>query len=156
MGEKPVGFKRLRSAKGGLLVIALLTASCAGAQGEKVYPVDGKVVFHGQPAAGAIVRFQPELSEQGNRLDAVEPVGIVGEDGSFRLSSFGKHDGAPPGVYVVTITWPDRSPLPAKTGIKPKKGVHPDRLEGRYSLNKSPLRAEVKKGENSLPPYEVH
>ena len=156
MREEVVSFKRLRAWKGGLFVVALITASCGRAPGEKVYPVEGKVLFNGKPAAGAVVQFHPELSEQGQALDAVHPTGIVGEDGSFRLTSFGKDDGAPPGEYVVTITWPDGSQRPANIGTKPKKGVHADRLKGRYSSAKSPIRAEIKKGNNSLPPYEIH
>jgi hypothetical protein len=156
MKEESVWFKRLRARRGGLLVIALLTASCGRAQGEKVYPVEGKVLFHRQPAVGAIVRFQPELSKLRHGLAPVQPVGIVGEDGSFSLTSFGKDDGAPPGEYVVTITWPDRSQRPVAIGIKPKKGHHADRLQGRYSSAKTPIRAEVKAGNNSLPPYEIH
>lgn len=156
MREKVVDVKRLHAWKRGLFVLALLTVSCGKVQSEKVYPVEGKVLFDGQPAAGAIVLFHPNFSKHGPALEAVQPTGIVGEDGSFRLTSFAKEDGALPGEYLVTITWPEGPERPAKAGTKPKKGLHADRLKGRYNSAKSPIRAEVKEGNNSLPPYEIH
>jgi hypothetical protein len=132
-------------------------ASCTTRLREKVSPVEGQVLFHGQPAAGAIVVFHPRLPSADRALEAVHPMGIVGEDGSFTLSSFGAEDGAPPGEYVVTITWPFQSPPATKTAGQPKKGGHADRLKGRYNNSaRSPLRARVEEGKNYLHPFEIH
>jgi hypothetical protein len=127
-------------------------ASCGDGH-RKVYPVQGKILVNGQPAVGAVVMFYPEKDQS---LEAIHPVGKVGEDGSFTLCSFGDGDGAPPGAYIVTVTWPDLSRRSSKTGGIPQKGDHPDRLKGRYSsAAHSPLRARVQEEKNSLPPFEL-
>jgi hypothetical protein len=68
---------------------------------------------------------------------------IVQGDGSFQLTTYKTHDGAPPATYALTVTWP----LPPS----PKREEGPDRFQGRYSDRLKPA-AEVRvgAGENNL------
>ena len=58
----------------------------------------GIVLFQGKPAIGARVTLFPE-----NKADRFLPSGVVGEDGTFQLTSFSPNDGAPAGRYRVGI-----------------------------------------------------
>src|SRR5262249_19416603 len=110
-----------------------------------LYPVRGKVLFKGQPAARAEVRFHPVTpSEKGN----LYPAAKVETDGSFALTTYENKDGAPPGEYTVTIRWDEPS---TKDEATP-----PDRLKGRYSdPKKSPWRIQVREGANDLEPFHI-
>jgi hypothetical protein len=114
-----------------------------------VYPVRGKVLYQGQPAAGAYVSFHPADP------DAKLPVGpraVVGGDGSFVLSTYVKEDGAPAGDYVVTVEW--RKPVRRPDG---ETEPGPNLLPPRYQTPKtSGLRATVSaRSENELPPFQL-
>jgi hypothetical protein len=126
----------------------LLLVSGCGPKG--YYPVTGKVLHKGEPASGALVYFYPE--EQKDPLHDQVPQGIVGDDGSFTLSSpIGQ--GARPGPYAVLIEWKkDEGSL---RGRGPGWNS-PDRFGGRFMNPKSPVfRAEVKPEKNKLPPFEL-
>lgn len=91
-----------------------------------VAPVRGKVLYQGQPAAGAMVGFFP--------LDApfaLKPQAKVAADGTFQLSTYELGDGAPADKYGVTITWP--GPNPRSNGEGDEEIQGPDRLRGRYA-----------------------
>ena len=93
-------------------------------------PAGGTVTVDGRPAAGASLLFFP-APYQPNARGAAVPSATVGADGRFALSTFGTADGAPPGQYVVAVTW--NVPRP---GQRPKGGYdgpEDDRLGGRYS-----------------------
>ena len=158
-----------------MLVSAAMLASCGRSDGPPLYPVSGKVMYKGEPAAGAyvvLVRDAPAVP--GAPAGAEEPPSAtVEEDGRFTVSSGERGDGAPAGQYKVMITW--------RTGVgadaakaqeaseKKKRGANariaraekhamlaPDRLNGRYSkLEKPLLTAEVKPETNNLPPFEL-
>jgi hypothetical protein len=128
-----------------------------------VYPVSGKVLYKGEPAAGAVVYFQ----RQGDVPPSQQlvPFGVVQNDGGFSLTSEGLGDGALPGKYSVLIEWRDATGngvVPVKSDGKSnlvKRGrIHsgPDRLKGRYFDNRKPLlEADVKAGPNPLEPFEL-
>jgi hypothetical protein len=80
---------------GGLaLALALLAAGC-GESRKPVFPVQGKVLdAEGKPASGAKLIFHPIDDKDPN---AVRPVGVADESGSFTLTSYNKGDGAPAG-----------------------------------------------------------
>ena len=84
--------------RGLLAGVLLLGAACSGRK--TVYPVTGKVLFEGRPAAGAVVQFHPQDKADSN---AVAPLGQVGADGTFRLTTYAHEDGAPAAT-------PSRSP----------------------------------------------
>jgi hypothetical protein len=159
-------------------LIAILTVAvpvvCAGCgRTEGLYPASGKVLYHGKPAVGATVFFH-RLGGPGPAPEVI-PTGVVGEDGSFRVSS-DVTDGAPAGQYHVLIAWQDRSvatsQVPAVSPSAPGKGsrkaartasrirpspsLPPDRLKGRYLDPDHPLlTVEIKPGSNSLAPFEL-
>ena len=57
------------------------------------YSVSGKVLHHGEPAAGAVVYFHKE-SPPASALQAI-PFGIVADDGSFYLTCDNLGNGCP-------------------------------------------------------------
>jgi len=91
--------------------------------------VPGKWPSLRQWPAGAIV----QLYGVGDaKLEGLCPHGIVGPDGSFRLTTYKTGDGAPLGTYAVTIRWPAPPP--------PDREEGPDRFEGRYADPQQPIR----------------
>jgi len=135
----------------GLAALALTGPACSSGGG--LHPVRGQVTFNGEPAAGAIVVFHPD----GGGIQSVPPTAVVAADGTFTLAT-GDKPGAQAGSYVVTVTWADTSKKLTEQqvmmGANPYDG--PDRLNGRFaSPQQSPLRADVKSGDNRLPPFEL-
>ena len=76
------------------------------------------------------------------------PGAQVKRNGSFRLSTYASHDGAPAGRYAVSIVY--RSPEKLVDG----ENAGPDLLRGRYGDPKTtPLRVEIKEDTNELEPF---
>src|SRR5262245_3096245 len=73
--------------------------SCSGA--DSLNPVQGKLLYKGQPMIGALVTFHPKGA---NDVTTVRPTGLVEPDGTFTLMT-GTKEGAPAGDYVVTVIW---------------------------------------------------
>ncbi len=118
---------------------------------QNLQPVSGSVSFQGQPTPGAVVLFFRE-----GKIDARAPriAGIVEEDGSFEMSttvSEGTLPGVQEGKYVVTISWTKK--------INPDdrdSDDGPDLLPEMYKAQmSSPLRADVKHGDNDLEAFEL-
>jgi hypothetical protein len=87
-----------------LVAAALVVAGCSG--GNSPHPVQGTVFLDGQPAtelAGGTVMFNS--SELGRSAS-----GEIQADGTFRLGSLKKDDGALPGKYQVTVSPPETPP----------------------------------------------
>jgi hypothetical protein len=134
-----------------LSVVAAWTFACVGCGGRSgVYPVSGKVLYRGEPAAGATVTFVRKGAT--DRLQEQVPQGVVRDDGTFSLAS-PLGTGAPPGEYAVLVEW--------KVGAGKVKGRSPglsapDRLKRRYLDPARPLlTATVEAKTNSLPPFEL-
>jgi hypothetical protein len=132
-----------------LTLAAAVALACTGCRGSRgLYPVSGKVMYQGEPAAGAYVFFRrPDADPVNTAL----VMGVVKEDGSFTLYS-GEHEGAAPGAYAVLIQW--------RQGASPGAGARrqrpPDRIGGRYADPEHPrLQAVVKAEANQLPPFEL-
>jgi hypothetical protein len=124
-------------------VLALVLAGCSNGQ-KPVVPVRGKVLYHGQPADGALVVFNPVGD---NDPKAVRPQGTVGSDGAFEMATYDDKDGAPPGEYDVAIVW-------LIENEKTKRVWSP--LPARYMApEQSGLRVTIRDGENDLPPFQV-
>jgi hypothetical protein len=131
-----------------VLGLVALCPSCSSGR-RPVYPVRGQVLVKGKPAFHAQVTFHPVVD---NSPEAVHPVGIVDEEGSFTLTSYKQGDGAPEGEYLVTVQW--------FLATKPRNASADDdyitvnHLPPRYgSTETSGLRATVRKGDNELPPF---
>lgn len=132
------------------LVISAFIATligCSGSQQVAVYPVKGRALYNGKPATGAQVFFHPAGSSLPKGVEMV-PNGIVGPDGEFAVTTFLPGDGAPVGEYIVGIRW-------AKQAVSEDQDTGEDRLKGRYSAEKSPIRFTVKEGENTMPDIQV-
>jgi hypothetical protein len=120
----------------------LLSAGCG--ESEPLYPVTGKVLLDGKPAAHATVVFHPVAAKPG----AVRPRAKVEPDGSFKLTTYEANDGAPAGEYRVTVElWlssgrGDEGP----TSRLPAKFANPE---------SSGLTATVTAGPNELKPFTV-
>jgi hypothetical protein len=128
---------------------ALLSTSCAGG----LNPVEGKVLYNGQPAKGAVVIFHPKGDDN---LKTVRPTGVTDDSGTFHLSTRKPGDGAAAGEYVVTIVYPDPAKAPKTTLTMEPPPDPSDLLQGRYAdRTKSQLQAVVKSGRNQLEPFEV-
>jgi hypothetical protein len=138
----------VRACAAGLLLALPLVVGC----GSRLNGVRGKVVYQGNPAQGALVVFHPK----GGDSRAHRPSGVVGADGTFKLSG-PTGQGAVAGQYAVTIVWPAeikqaaRKPLSTEPESDP-----PDRLGGRYANpSNTPLEATVASGSNELTPFEL-
>lgn len=86
-----------------------------------VYAVQGVVLFRGKPAAGARVTLHPQVRGR----QPFFPTGKVGDDGSFKLTTFDKDDGAPAGRYNVTIV---RGPMEMDEYAELSKKLNPQEL----------------------------
>jgi hypothetical protein len=125
-----------------VLLSSALVTSCSGRdESKRVYPVSGKVLYLGKPTPGARVSLHP--LDEANKSARVRPSGVVQEDGSFRLTTYQTHDGAPPGSYAVTVIWVERG----KRGDDDGKSRLPDRYASPTLSN---LTVEVKETDNAL------
>jgi len=72
---------------------------CSGRPANRpaTYPVSGIVQFSGSPVAGATVGFQSK-QPQGRSASA-----ITDAEGRYKLTTFSRGDGAPPGDYRVIV-----------------------------------------------------
>lgn len=135
-----------------LAVLVIATASgCGGPAYEAIptYPVTGQVTVNGVPAKGAIVRLHPKTPQDGTKYPLM-PSGKVDEDGVFQLTTYENADGAPIGIYAVTIEWPDPDWRPPGGGMPPPP---PDRLQGHFAEpEKSEIEVNVVEGENHVEP----
>ena len=96
--------------------MALLQLALAGCGGEaKLAPVEGRVLFRGQPLRGGTIVFTPD-PDRGNSgpLATAE----IGADGRFVLTSGGK-PGAVPGWHRVTVAPPALPPTAAIGELRP-------------------------------------
>jgi hypothetical protein len=138
------------------LLIASLAVGCGKSRPAikgkmPVFPVKGKVIMDGQPMAGATIIFSPTQDfPQGSAQQ--RPHAVVGDDGTFQVSTYDINDGAPAGEYKVTISWKgdtqglnseQRSELPEKA---------PETVQHERS---SKLRVQVKNADNSLPEWDL-
>jgi len=147
-----------------LLISGLFCASGCG--GSPYHPVQGKVLYQGQPAAGAMVIFHPVTDDS---LKAMRPSGQVAEDGTFFLTSEKSGDGAAVGEYHVVVRWMVESNRAANTAPQAaglggpgggeggeSRAMMIDKLGNRYSDAKtSGLKASIQSGVNELPAFEL-
>ncbi len=123
--------------------LVVLAGCGAREEGPPLFPVSGKVLFKGEPAAGAQVYFHPPGPADSKKL---RPHGKADAKGVFRLSTRRSEDGAAEGEYTVTIVWP----------VAPDTDDSPDRLKGRYQQAQySRIRVRVKSGDNQLDPFDL-
>jgi hypothetical protein len=100
----------------------------------QVYPVTGTVTLNGKPLAGAAIAWHPVGSQ------TAPASGTTGNDGTFNLTTYQKNDGAAPGKYKVTISFP-------------KDGK--EMLPNFSDPAKTPLIAEVVKGDRNIFGFKI-
>lgn len=133
---------------------ALLLLGCSGDDGlpkKQCFPAKGKLLIKSQPAAGAIVIFQPQSGAESAEWWAGYPRAHVGPDGSFELETYGEKDGAPAGEYVVLVTWPA-----ASAEASGEEGSAVDKLQGKYAdPASSKLKAKIEAAPTEIPPLTL-
>jgi len=124
------------------VALSLVAAGCSRPRLDRpeTHPVRGRLFVGDKPAAGARVQLNA-VDEP--KLAGLYPHAIVESDGSFQLTTYRTHDGAPAGTYALTVKWP----FPPS----PKREEGPDRFQGRYSNPQKPAaQVQVSAGENDL------
>jgi hypothetical protein len=137
----------IRPVAAGAFLACLLVVGCSRFRPDHLsaHPTSGSLFVSGKPAGGARV----VLFAIGNaRLEKLGPHAEVEADGSFRITTYMKGDGAPEGTYALTITWP----LPPPRG----KELGKDRLRGKYADPRQPARqVNIVAGDNVLEPIRL-
>ncbi|MFO1095324.1 MAG: hypothetical protein U0992_18770 [Planctomycetaceae bacterium] len=87
--------------------LAAFGSGCSGPAGVETLPVRGRVTLDGKSAAGASVWLVPEAHADASQPPPYLVGGIADANGDFELITDGVHPGAPPGKYLVGVTWPD-------------------------------------------------
>lgn len=146
----PLGLLSANTCSGTLLPLTLIAAvmamaivGCGHSDRAAVYPAEGRVVWNGQPLAGAQVVLYPQGQSDAKTVPARAQ---TDSEGRFRLSTYGTADGAPEGEYAVTVVHyrvrqQDGGSVPG-----------PNVLPAKYASPKTTdLRVQIAKGTNTLP-----
>jgi hypothetical protein len=122
-------------------VVAFALVGCGSSDGPKTYPVKGNVTYRGQPVTSGMVLLTPQDSGHA-------ATGNLEKDGTFRLTTFKKDDGAAPGKYHVAVqVFPSEGAgLPGAEFAGKPPPVPPKYMNAATSG----LSAEIKAGENQL------
>jgi hypothetical protein len=138
-----------RSVAGLFLVVLLGACASCGDGRQTTYPVQGQLTIEGKPAPYAELRFY----EVHGRTPAMSrPYATTDQEGRFWVSSYGMHDGAPPGEYRVSVSW--KGPL---DGVSPdQRDSMPEQLPERFTdPATSGIVVRVIGGENRLETIEI-
>lgn len=126
------------------IVLVGALAGCGGEERLPTAPVEGKVLYNGEPLTFGSVVFLPEAGPPAK--------GTIQPDGTFRLSTYEKGDGAILGKNQVEITCStnqDPNAPPPDPNIEMPVGE--SLIPLRYSqAQTSGLTREVKEGGNSF------
>lgn len=130
-----------------LMIACLVTSVGCGQRAAPVYPVSGSLLVNGRPATGATLFFHPQADRVSEKR---MPFAIVKEDGTFQATTNGPNDGAPEGVYAVTVVWPVR-------GVSEGEMIEgPDQLQGRFASSANPAaNVTVLSGPNEIPAIDL-
>ena len=143
---------RRSSSRGWRLVAVLVLLGAGCSQKVNLNPVTGKVLYQGEPLAGALVSLHPDASTSAN---ATPPTGYTKPDGTFSVVT-GEIEGALPGKYTVTVM----CQIPVKTKTEGMsfggEGETEDRLKGAYAnRDTSQIKVTIKDGPNQLEPFDL-
>jgi hypothetical protein len=142
-----LGSPSLRVAVGFVAALLLLLPAC-GKSRIPTYPTEGKLLIKGKPYPGVSVLLEPL---KGRQKDVPLPRGNTEADGTFKLTTFAKYDGAPEGEYKVLVIY---DPIPSPFARKRKR---PPPFNSKFSkLAETPLRTKVEAiDKNVLPTIEI-
>jgi hypothetical protein len=135
-----------------LLILGILAATgCGSDEFLPCHPAKGTATFRGTPMQHARVTLYP-VDAKDEKSKHVLPSGVVGEDGTYRLTTYRFADGAPAGTYALTVAWPSG---PDSESESPS--FIADRLQRNYDSPKKPLmQVTIEEGDNTLPPIELN
>ena len=133
-----------------LFVFALIFGQGCGEPRLDVYPVSGRVLIKGQPAANAEVIFFGQDEVHQSEM-APFPKASTDANGTFTVTSYESGDGAPAGEYRVTVT------CRKSAADDPElREMAPNVVPQEYSdPNESPLLVTIKPEPNQLPDFEI-
>lgn len=119
---------------GGVVASVALVLGCSEAKDpskKETIPIKGEVVVDGAPAAGVLVQLftAQDISTRTGSLS----IGSTDDQGKFEIGTYSQGDGAPPGDYSVTFSWPAMQMSQEREA--------PDRLKNRY---KDPSKSTFK------------
>jgi len=77
-------------------ILVMLLVGCKESGKPKVVPIEGKVLYNGEPLKFGTVAFQPPRGQPAR--------GMIRPDGTFTLSTYRPEDGVPLGHHKVRIT----------------------------------------------------
>ncbi|MDY0168420.1 MAG: hypothetical protein RBS80_17860 [Thermoguttaceae bacterium] len=122
---------------GTVLLVTLAIAGCGGDQ-LSTAPVQGKVLYQGKPLQFGAVTFQPAAGPPAS--------GAIQSDGTFRLSTYGRNDGAILGTHKVAVSCFDsQRPDAPPPDPNAEPGLGKPLIPQKYlSADTSGLTAEVK------------
>ncbi len=142
------------------VVLAPLLSGC-GSQ-VATAPVEGRVEFDGQPlVGGGRVLFVP-IADSDDQPSRKAAIGIIAEDGTFQLGTYGQDDGAVLGEHRIeirqnTVLTPavyaaEAGPTGESVLLEPLVEIDAaDRIPTIYAGEDSPLRMTVENGSNEFP-----
>ena len=108
-----------------LIIVPILVGCTRTQYPNSPYPVSGRVqTSDGTPASD--VRVTLHSSTLITEGDPFRPSGMTGDDGTFQLTTYETHDGAPAGSYAMTFRWAK----PQKTLMDP---ISKDRLRNQFA-----------------------
>jgi hypothetical protein len=132
-----------------LLIVAFLCVLSVSCSNEKrivkkpVFPISGTLTVNQKPADQAKVIFYPaNVAEQKEEWPFGYPNAMTDAEGNFKITTYGKDDGAPEGDYLVLVSWNEGSGENVK-----------DRLKNKYSDPKSAKQKVQVKADN--PPLQI-
>jgi hypothetical protein len=131
-----------------LLLPAFFCISCSS--GPSYNPVEGQVLYKGQPIDGVGVIFRPANPD----MRTIPTEGVTDENGMFKLTT-GKAEGAPTGTYTVTFT-KSRLVASGKKVMSTEPPEYEDQFKGAYADPvKSKFKIDIKNGPNKLEPFKL-
>jgi len=125
-----------------IAVVLVVAAGCGASDPLGLAPVAGTVTYDGRPLDHGKVVFFPEAGTPGPQA-----VGTIEPDGTFQMQTIGR-DGAAVGRHRVLVHC--RRPFrPEEQRQQRQMPVRESLIPEKYSvLEESPLRFEVKEGDN--------
>lgn len=110
-----------------LIVVALFV----GCESSSVVPVEGKVLYEGEPVSGLSITFDP-VPHGGNRPSQA----TTKEDGSFKLFYTIDEMGVEPGTHDVTFVW-----VPDAEGAQSTENIQ--KIVQAHGEDGTPIEIEV-------------
>lgn len=128
-----------------LATATLFGVGCGGGSTDlKTAAVSGKVTRDGQPVSGGSVMFSPKGSST-NKVPGKPAAAEVGSDGTFKLTTYSKGDGAVIGKHQVTYT-----PAPVEIDEKQHTEGSKPPVSPYAGLIPSKPEVEVNAGPNTI------